>query len=134
MPYDWNEGAARIRELSGPEALARVEEVSAGAPDLGRWLVEFVFGEIYTRPGLALRDRQIANVAALTALGNAQSQLRVHILGALNAGLSQDEVIEVVLQMAAYAGFPAAANGLAIAREAFAARAGGAASGDAPAS
>ena len=118
----WDRGAEKIRELSGPDALERVEEVAKGAPDLGRWIVEFIFGDIYSRPGLSLRDRQIANVAALTALGTAPGTLRVHINGALNAGVSEEEVLEIVLQMAAYAGFPAAANALAVAREVFAHR------------
>jgi 4-carboxymuconolactone decarboxylase len=118
----WDRGAEKIRELSGVDALERVDELARGAPELGRWIVEFIFGDIYSRPGLSLRDRQIANIAALTALGTAPATLRVHINGALNVGVSEQEVLEIVLQMAAYAGFPAAANGLAAAREVFAAR------------
>lgn len=67
--------------------------------------------------------REIAVVAALTALGNAAPQLKVHIHGALNVGCSRDEVIEVIMQMAVYAGFPAALNGLFAAQEVFAERA-----------
>jgi 4-carboxymuconolactone decarboxylase len=74
-----------------------------------------------TRPGLDLRSREIAVVAALTAMGNAAPQLKVHIQGALNVGVTRTEVVETIMQMAVYAGFPAALNGLTAAREVFAA-------------
>jgi 4-carboxymuconolactone decarboxylase len=66
-----------------------------------------------------LKSREIATVAALTALGNAQPQLKVHIHGALNVGCTREEVVEVILQMAVYAGFPAALNGVMAAKEVF---------------
>ena len=90
------------------------------APDFARYLIEFPFGDIYSRPGLDLRSREIAVVAALTALGNAAPQLKVHIQGALNVGVSRQEVVETIMQMAVYAGFPAALNGLFAAQEVFA--------------
>lgn len=67
---------------------------------------------MYSRPGLDLKSREIATVAALTALGNAQPQLKVHIHGALNVGCTRKEVVEIIIQMAVYAGFPAALNGI----------------------
>ncbi len=70
--------------------------------------------------GLA-KLREIAVVASLTALGNAAPQLKVHIHAALNVGVTREEVVEVIMQMAVYAGFPAALNGLTAAREVFAA-------------
>ena len=75
---------------------------------------------IYSRPGLDLKSREVAAVAALTALGNAAPQLKVHIQGALNVGCTEQEVVEVIMQMAVYAGFPAALNGLFAAKEVFA--------------
>lgn len=96
------------------EALADV------APDFARYLVEFPFGDIYCRPGLDLRSREIATVAALTALGNAAPQLKVHVRAGLNVGLTREEIVEVMMQMAVYAGFPAALNGLFAAKEVFA--------------
>jgi 4-carboxymuconolactone decarboxylase len=72
-----------------------------------------------SRPGLDRHTRQLATIAALTALGNAQPQLRVHIAGALNVGCRPQEVVEVILQMAVFAGFPAAINALNVAREVF---------------
>jgi 4-carboxymuconolactone decarboxylase len=81
--------------------------------------IEFPFGDIYCRPGLDLKSREIATVAALTALGSATPQLKVHIHGALNVGLSRREVVEAIIQMAVYVGFPAALNGTFAAKEVF---------------
>ena len=115
----YQRGLAKLKEIDG-EAGERVEESLAGiAPDFARYLVEFPFGDIYSRPGLDLKSREIAVVAALTALGNAAPQLKVHVHGALNVGASRTEIIETIMQMAVYAGFPAALNGLAVAREVF---------------
>jgi 4-carboxymuconolactone decarboxylase len=83
--------------------------------------VEFAFGDICARPGLDLKARELATVAALTALGTAPAQLRVHIRAALNLGWTREEVTEVIMQMAVYAGFPAAINGLGAARDVFSA-------------
>jgi 4-carboxymuconolactone decarboxylase len=103
----------------GARILASLDEI---APDFGRLLVEFAFGDICARPGLDLKARELATVAALTALGTAPAQLRVHIGAALNLGWSREELTELIMQMAVYAGFPAALNGLAAAKEVFAAR------------
>ncbi|HWR26230.1 MAG TPA: carboxymuconolactone decarboxylase family protein, partial [Methanosarcina sp.] len=73
----------------------------------------------YSRPGLDLKSREIATVAALTALGNARPQLKVHINAALNVGCSKEEIIEIIIQMAVYAGFPAALNAMFAAKEVF---------------
>jgi 4-carboxymuconolactone decarboxylase len=89
------------------------------APDLARFIAEFAYGDIYTRKGLDLKTREMATIAALTAMGTAPLQLKSHIQGALNVGCSRDEIIEVIIQMVAYAGFPAAINGIMTAKEVF---------------
>lgn len=99
---------------AGERVIASLQEV---APDLARYVIEFGFGDIYARGVLSLKEREIATVAALTALGNAQPQLKVHLHGALNVGCSREEVVEVLIQMAVYAGFPAALNGIAALKE-----------------
>ncbi len=83
------------------------------------WITDFAYGDVVSRPGLDLKTRELATVAALTALGHAQPQLKAHIGGALNAGCEPQEIIEVILQMAVYAGFPASLNGINAAREVF---------------
>lgn len=113
-------GQKMLQQVDGKGGEAVVESLKDIAPDFARYLLEFPFGDIYARPGLDLRSREIATVAALTAMGNAAPQLKVHIGAALYVGLTQDEIVEVIMQMAVYAGFPAALNGLFAAKEVFA--------------
>jgi len=89
------------------------------APDMARYVVEFPYGDIYSRPGLNLKTRELVTIAALTSMGSAQTQLEDHVNGALNVGCSRKEIIEVIIQMAVYAGFPAAINGLLVAKKVF---------------
>ena len=119
---------SRIDGRAGEKVVASLADI---APDFARYVIEFPFGDIYSRPGLGLRDREIATIAALTALGNAAPQLKVHIEAGLNVGLSRDEIVEIIMQMAVYAGFPAAVNGLFAAKEVFSAHDGPQASGEA---
>jgi len=116
----YERGGAMLAAVDGPTGLAVVEGLAKSFPDFARYIVEFPFGDIYARKGLGLRERELATVAALCALGHAQPQLRVHVHAALHVGCSPIEVVEVVMQMAVYAGFPAALNGLAVVREVFA--------------
>lgn len=113
-------GQEMLQKVDGKGGDAVIESLQDIAPDFAQYLIEFPFGDIYSRPGLDLRSREIATVAALTALGNATPQLKVHIGAALHVGLTQDEIVEVIMQMAVYAGFPAALNGLFAAKEVFA--------------
>jgi 4-carboxymuconolactone decarboxylase len=115
----YQRGWEKLTEIDGEAGERVIESLKDIAPDLGRYTIEFPFGDVYSRPGLDLKSREIATVAALTALGNAQPQLKVHIHGALNVGCTRREVIEVIIQMAVYAGFPAALNGMFAAKEVF---------------
>jgi 4-carboxymuconolactone decarboxylase len=115
----YQRGWEKLREIDGEAGERVIASLKDIAPEFARLLIEFPFGDIYSRPGLDLKSREIAVVAALTALGNATPQLKVHINGALNVGCSQQEVIEIMMQMAVYAGFPAALNGLFAAKEVF---------------
>ncbi len=116
----YERGLAKLREIDGKAGEHVLESLDGIAPDFARYLIEFPFGDIYSRPGLDLKSREIAVVAALTALGNAAPQLKVHIQAALNVGVTRTEIVETIMQMAVYAGFPAALNGLAAAKEVFA--------------
>ncbi len=107
---------AEIDDEAGHKVVAALADI---APDFAIYLFEFPFGDIYSRPGLGLRDREIATIAALAAMGTARPQLKVHIEAGLNVGLSQEEVVEILMQMAVYAGFPAALNALFAAKEVF---------------
>lgn len=114
-------GQRALAEIDGAAGQAVIDSLADIAPDFARYVIEFPFGDIYTRPGLDLRSREIATIGALAALGHAAPQLKVHIRAGLNVGLTQVEIIEILMQMAVYAGFPAALNGLFAAREVFAA-------------
>ncbi|WP_051384480.1 carboxymuconolactone decarboxylase family protein [Nitratidesulfovibrio termitidis] len=107
---------SQVDGTAGEQVVAKLAEF---APDFARLLVEFPFGDVYARPQLDLREREIATIAALTAMGTARPQLEVHIAAGLHVGLTRDEIMEVIMQMAVYAGFPAALNGIAAAREVF---------------
>ncbi len=115
----YERGLVKLHEIDGDAGQRVLDSLSDIAPDFARYLIEFPFGDIYSRPGLDLRSREIAVVAALTALGNAAPQLQVHIQGALNVGVSREEIVETIMQMAVYAGFPAALNGLSAAKAVF---------------
>ena len=115
-------GWEKLQEIDGAAGERVIDFLNDIAPDLGRYIVEFPFGDVYSRPGLDLKSREIATVSALTALGNAAPQLKVHIHGALNVGCNRREIVEIIIQMAVYAGFPAALNGIAAAKEVFAER------------
>jgi 4-carboxymuconolactone decarboxylase len=112
-------GLRALQEITGRTGPEVVESLRDIAPDFADWIVDFSYGDVMTRPGLDRRSRQIATIAALTALGNAAPQLKVHIEGALNVGCKPQEIIEVILQMSVFAGFPAAINALNVAREVF---------------
>ncbi|WP_294768244.1 carboxymuconolactone decarboxylase family protein [uncultured Rhodoferax sp.] len=114
----WN----KLREIDGHAGERVIDALADIAPDFARYLIEFPFGDIYSRPQLDLKSREISVVAALTALGHATPQLKVHLHGALNVGCTREELVEVMMQMAVYAGFPAALNALFAAKEVFAER------------
>ncbi len=116
-------GRMALDAIDGAAGRSVIDALDGIAPDFATYLFEFPFGDIYSRPGLALRDREIATIAALAAMGTAAPQLKVHIEAGLNVGLSRTEITEILMQMAVYAGFPAALNGLFAAKEVFAARA-----------
>ena len=107
----YRRGVEILQRLSGdgPEQTAnRVAEI---APDFARMTIEFPFGDLYSRGALDLRTREIAAIAVLAALGR-MPQLRLHVGAALHVGCARDEVVEVLMQTAIYAGFPPALNAL----------------------
>ncbi len=118
----YENGLKKLAEIDGEAGKKVIEALKDISPDLARYTIEFPFGDIYSRPGLDLKSREIATVAALTALGTAAPQLKVHLHAALNVGCTQEEIKEVIIQMAVYAGFPAALNAMLLAKEVFAER------------
>lgn len=104
-----------IQQRPVEEIFKELEDV---APDLSRFVVEFPYSEIYTRDEVDLKTRELCTVAAITVLG-AIPQLKDHINAALNVGNSPAEIVEIIMQMSAYCGFPKAINGIVAAKEVF---------------
>jgi len=115
----YEKGMKNLEKIHPEASKALMKSLEDIAPDLGKFVIEFPYGEVYERPGLDLKSREIATVAALTALGDTKPELKDHIKGSLNVGCSRQEIIEVIMQMAVYAGFPRAINGIAAAKEVF---------------
>ncbi len=125
MPDDkrYELGRAKLKQMLGELGEQAVENIACISPDMAKYVVEFIFGDIHSRPGLDLKTRELAAVVAVATRGGAEPQLRAHLHGALNVGWSQQEIIELMIELAVYAGFPAARNGLYAARDVFAERA-----------
>ena len=115
----YQRGLAQLEAVSGPHGAAVIDSLNDIAPDLGRYVVEFAYGDIFARPGLDVKTRELATVAALTAMGTAAPQLKVHMQASLRVGASRQEIIETILQMIPYAGFPAAINAVTVAQQVF---------------
>ena len=110
-------GLKRLVEIDGESGVQVIENLKDFSPDMGEYIVEYVFGEIYCRKGISDKEREIVVVASLTALGNARPQLKVHINAALNTGCTPEELIQVINQTSPYAGIPASLNALECLRE-----------------
>lgn len=102
-------GAQMISDIFGQVG----EDAVAPLGDLGRYIMEFAYGDVWSRAGLSLRDRQIATIAMLTALGR-EPELRPHIIGALRSGMTKAEIAEVIIHTVPYAGFPTAINAMTL--------------------
>jgi 4-carboxymuconolactone decarboxylase len=118
----YEHGLNVLRQIDGEAGQKVVDSLADISPELGHQVVAWGFGEIYARPGLAPRDRQLVTLGILTALGGAEPQLEVHINAALNVGLTAQEIVEALLHSAGYCGFPRALNATFVAKKVFAER------------
>lgn len=119
MKTRFENGLKMLQEIDGEggeQVIASLEDISK---DLGNMIVEFAFGDIYTRKGLDLQEREMITLASLLTQGACEAQLRVHIQGALHVGISPDKIIEIFLQCIPYTGFPRVLNGVFLAKEIF---------------
>lgn len=113
-------GAAQLKEIDGIDGEAVIRSLKEIAPDIGTYIIEFAFGDIYTRKGLTLQEREMITITSLLTCGGCEPQLEVHIKGALNVGLSQEAIIETFIQCIPYAGFPRVLNAVFAAKRIFA--------------
>jgi len=109
-------GVEVTKKLWGERAGGQQLPAQKLAPEFFMRVAEFCFGMFWSRPNLALRDRSLCTVAQLAALGRTD-ELKAHLAGALNLGITREELIEVLMQTACYAGIPIAVGALNAAAE-----------------
>lgn len=124
MGRRYQKGIKVLNAINGPSGKDIMRSLERISPEMARFVVEFPYGDIYSRPGLDLKTRELLTIASLVTLGFPSRELKAHIANALNAGCTRTQIIEAIMQMSVYAGFPAALHGLFIAREVFDAGAG----------
>ncbi|MDO4644072.1 MAG: carboxymuconolactone decarboxylase family protein [Cardiobacteriaceae bacterium] len=110
-------GLQTLNTIDGVQGDAVMAALADIAPDLGQYIIGFAFGEIYSRPHLNFREREMITLAALAAQGGCENQLRVHIHAARNVGLSFEEIIETFIHCVPYLGFPKVLNAIFVAKE-----------------
>ena len=115
----YHKGMDNLAAVDGRGGEAVIQSLADIAPDLGRYIIEFAFGDIYSRPGLSLQERELVTIASLLTAGGCEPQLEVHINGALNTGISREKVVEAMIQCVPYVGFPRVLNGVFTARKVF---------------
>jgi 4-carboxymuconolactone decarboxylase len=115
----FQKGLKILNSINGDNGQRIMKLLKDISPDMARFVIEFPYGDIYSRPGLNLKTRELLTIASLTTLGHAPGQLKAHVRNALNAGCTKEEIVETIMQMSVYAGFPAALNGLFAAQEIF---------------
>ena len=118
----YERGLARLDEITKGAGQAVVDNLTQTSPAIARYVVEYPYGDIFCRPGLTDRQRQLAIISALAALGYANPELQVHMHGALNVGVSREEIVETMILMSVYVGFPASIHGIRAAEAVFAER------------
>ncbi|MET9082344.1 carboxymuconolactone decarboxylase family protein [Streptomyces sp. NPDC004237] len=115
-------GLEVLRKVDGEVGQRVIDSLADISPELGHQVVAWGFGEIYSRPQLPPRDRQLVTLGMLTALGGCEPQLEVHVNASLNMGLTPEEIVEALLHSAGYCGFPKALNATFVAKKVFAER------------
>ena len=115
--YRFDRGWNKLKEIDGEAGIKVIESLKDISPDLGKYTIEYPFGDVYNRNILTHRTKEIAVVSSLAAMGTARSQLKVHINAALNVGVTVKEIAEIMILISVYAGFPAALNGTSALKE-----------------
>ncbi len=116
------QGMEQLKAIDGKGGENVIKSLEDIAPDLGKFIVAFAFGDIYTREGLTTEEREMITLSSLLTAGGCEPQLEVHIGGALNVGISPEKVIETFLQCIPYTGFPKVLNAVFVAKKVFAER------------
>jgi 4-carboxymuconolactone decarboxylase len=115
-------GIEKLKEVDGHAGERVIAALADIAPDLGKYILDFAFGEIYCREGLSLKEREMITITSLLTSGGCESQLEVHINGSLNVGIEARKIIEIFIQCVPYVGFPRVLNAVNVAKKVFAER------------
>ena len=115
-------GSETLKEIDGIGGENVIQSLQDIAPDVGKYIIEFAFGDVYTRPELSMQEREIITITSLLTTGGCEPQLEVHINGSLNVGLSPEKIIETFIQCIPYTGFPKVLNAIYTAKKIFAER------------
>ena len=115
-------GSEKLREVDGHGGERVIASLKETAPDLGKYIIEFAFGDIYCREGLSLQEREIITITSLLTSGGCEPQLEVHVNGALNVGIPPEKIIETFIQCIPYTGFPKVLNAVSVAKKVIAER------------
>ncbi len=118
----YEKGLEKLAEVDGKAGENVIRSLKDIAPGLADYLIEFAFGDIYSRPGLSLQEREIVSLTSLLTQGGCGPQLAVHINGALNVGIPPEKVVEIIIHCVPYTGFPRVLNAVTVAKEVFADR------------
>jgi 4-carboxymuconolactone decarboxylase len=118
----FEKGLKRLSEVDGNAGENVIKALDDIAPDLGKYIVEFAFGDIYCRENLNLQEREMITLSSLMTLGGCENQLDVHINGALNVGIVPQKIIEIFIQCIPYTGFPRVLNAVGVAKKVFMSR------------
>ncbi|MBA1393570.1 carboxymuconolactone decarboxylase family protein [Lactobacillus sp. XV13L] len=113
-------GQKTLAQVDGAAADNVMASLQGIAPDVGKYILEFAFGDIYNRAGLSLKQRELVTITSLLTQGDTAAQLHVHIQAALNVGLTTTEITEAFIQCLPYVGFPKVLNAINVAKEVFA--------------
>jgi 4-carboxymuconolactone decarboxylase len=114
-----SKGLDRLRDILGEKGIKTLEQLSKVSPDFADYIVNFAYGDLYTRKGLSDRDRELVAVTSLITQGDTNIPLQSHLRGMLNVGWKKEEIIEVIIFTIGYVGFPSAVNALVSAQEVF---------------
>ena len=115
-------GSETLKEIDGIGGENVIQSLQDIAPDVGKYIIEFAFGDVYTRPELSMQEREMITITSLLTTGSCEPQLEVHINGSLNVGLSPEKIIETFIQCIPYTGFPKVLNAIYTAKKIFAER------------
>lgn len=111
------QGMEQLKAIDGKGGENVIRSLEDIAPDLGKFIIEFAFGDIYTRQGLTTAERELITLSILLTAGGCEPQLEVHINGALNVGITPERIIETFLQCIPYTGFPKVLNAVFVAKK-----------------